>query len=295
MRKSEIAAGVMLACFVATPAVAQDAAITIGENVFPESIASTSEGDLLIGSFTQGTVFRVASGTETAEPWITGIGPVITGVFAHEDTAYVCSNGEFGSNRATLKTYDLATAEETGSYDFPDGGFCSDIAVTPDGTVYVTHLNFAEGGDGRVLRLTDSGLEVVLADPAIRSIDGIAFLGDSLIANDLMTGDLYRIELGEEPVTYTTLTLSEPLDGPDGMRTTEDGSALLVVEQYANRLVSVTIDGDDAEVTEIATGFEGPAGVAQIGDTAYVVEARFDQMRSEEELEPFVVRSVALP
>lgn len=296
MKHSLVSAGAALACLFAAPAFAQDAAtITIGEKVFPESIASTPAGDLLIGSFTGGTVYRVPAGGATAEPWITGIGPTIVGVFAHGETAYVCSNGAMGSGAAALKTFSLATAEETGSYDFPDGGFCSDIAVGPDGTVYVTHLNFVEGGDGRVLRLTDAGLEVVLADPAIRGIDGIAFLGDTLIANDLLTGALYRIETGDEPVTYTALTLSQPLAGPDGMRTTEDGSALLIAEQYGNKIVSVTVDGDSATVTDVATGFEGPAGVAQVGDKAYVVEAGFQHMQAGTDPGVFVVKVVDLP
>jgi len=295
MKRPVLATLTALAVLGLSSAYAQDGTITIGESVFPESITSTPHGDLLIGSFTQGTVFRVPAGTTQAEPWVTGIGPTVVGVFAHQDTVYVCSNGAFGSNQAALKTFDLATAEETGSYDFPEGGFCSDIAVSPSGEVYVSHLNFAEGGDGRVLRLTSEGLEVVLADPAIRGIDGIAFMGDTLIANDLLTGALYRIELAAAPVSYTPLTLSEPLSGPDGMRTTQDGTALLIVEQYGNRLVSVTVEGDTAQVTEIAGDLEGPAGVAQIGDTAYVVEARFSDMRTEGTLAPFVVRSVTLP
>lgn len=279
---------------LATAAEAQPAEIVIGTGVFPESIASTPDGALLIGSFVQGTVFRVAPGGDTAEPFITGIGPVITGVFVQGSTVYVCSNGEFGSNEATLKTFDLASGTETGSYAFPEGGFCSDIAVAPDGTVYVSHLNFGGTGPGRLLRLTDAGLEVVLADPAIAGIDGIAFLGDTLIANNLLTGELYRINLGEDPVTYTALTLSEPLQGPDGMRTTEDGTALLIVEQYGNRLVSVTVDGDTATVTEIAAGFTGPAGVAQIGNTAYIVEAHFDAMQAGTDPGPFAAKAVEL-
>src|SRR5690606_26367425 len=91
------------ALLLAVPAIAQPAEIVIGTGIFPESIAATPDGALLIGSFTQGTVFRVAPGAITAEPWLTGLGPIITGVFAAGETAYVCSNGAFGSNEATLK------------------------------------------------------------------------------------------------------------------------------------------------------------------------------------------------
>lgn len=288
--------GVALA--MAPAAFAQDAAITIGAGIFPESIASTTQGDLLISSIVLGTVYRVPAGASAAEPWITGIGPAVTGVFALGDTAYVCSNGDFGSNQATLKTYTLADAQETGSYDFPDGGFCSDIAVAPDGTVYVAHLQFAEGQPGRILRLTDAGLEVVLADPAIRGIDGLAFLGDTLIGNDLFTGALYRIELGSEPATYSVLETSQPLLGPDGMRTTEDGTALLIAEAQGNRIVSVTVDGDKAEVTELASGLDGgPTGVAQVGDTVYAVEGYFAAMQGDTSRpapDVFTVRSFPL-
>lgn len=279
---------------LSTVALAQGADITIGEGIFPESIASTASGDLLIGSFAKGTVYRVPAGATAAEPWITGIGPIITGVFAHGDTVYVCSNGEFGSNKATLKTFDLATATETGSYDFPDGGFCSDTAVAPDGTVYVSHLNFVPDGAGRLLRITDGSLEVVLSDKAIAGIDGIAFLGDRLIANNLLTGELLSVDLNAQPATYKALALSSPMAGPDGMRTTEDGSALLIVEQYGNRLVSVTVDGDAATVTEVAAGLSGPAGVAQIGDTAFVVEAAFAAMQDGTDPGVFTVRQVPL-
>jgi sugar lactone lactonase YvrE len=277
---------------ISSAALGQSTEITLGQGIFPESIASTPAGDLLVGSFTQGTVFRIAAGTTAAEPWITGIGPIITGVFAHGDTVYVCSNGEFGSNKAALKTFDLATAKETGSYDFPDGGFCSDIAVAPDGTVYVSHLNFVPDGAGRLLRLTDGKLEVVLADKAIAGIDGIAFLGDRLIANNLLTGELLSVDLAA--ATFKPLTLSAPMAGPDGMRTTEDGSALLVVEQYGNRLVSVTVDGDAATVTEVAAGLNGPAGVAQIGGTAYVVEANFAAMQAGTDPGVFAVKQIPL-
>lgn len=279
---------------LAVGASAQTADITLGNGVFPESIAAAPDGTLLVGSFTQGTVYRVAPGATTAEAWITDIGPVITGVFVNGDTVYVCSNGPFGSGEATLKTFDFATATETGSFAFPDGGFCSDTAVAPDGTVYVSDLNFTPDGAGRLLRLTDDGFEVVLCGPAIAGIDGIAFLGDTLIGNNLMTGELFRVNLGEEPATYTVLTLSEPLMGPDGMRVTEDGTALLIVEQYANRLVSVTVDGDTATVLEIAIGLEGPAGVASFGDTAYVVEAHFDAMQAGTDPGVFVVKTIGL-
>ena len=286
------AAAAAVAPLLAGAALAQD--ITLGTGVFPESMAATAGGDLLIGSFMQGTVYRAAAGASAAEPWLTGVAPIITGVFASGDTVYVCANGAFGSNEANLKTFDLASGQETAAMPFPDGGFCSDIAVAADGTVYVTDLNFVEGQPGRLLRVVDGALEVVLSDPMLRGVDGIAFLGDRLILNDLFTGALYDVDTSAQPATFSTLTLSEPLQGPDGMRTSDDGASLLIVEQYGNRLVSVTLDGTMATVTPIATDLTGPAGVAQVGTTAYVAEAHFAEMQSGEDPGVFSVRAVPL-
>ena len=60
------------------------------------------------------------------------------------------------------------------------------------------------------------------------------------------------------------------------------------------REAQVTVDGDDATVTELAGGFMGPAGVAQIGDTAYVVEARFGAMQAGEDPGTFTVKTIDL-
>ncbi|MCW5696398.1 MAG: SMP-30/gluconolactonase/LRE family protein [Bauldia sp.] len=296
-RRAIALAGVAAAALFAGPAFAQNAEIPIGEMVFPENIASTPDGALLIGSIAQSTIYRVAPGGTEAEVWISeGLGATVTGVYAEGDTAYICSNGAFGSGEATLKTFDLATAAETGSYALPAGSFCSDTAVGDDGTLYVTSLNFT-GGPGALFQInTDGTVETLVSDVAYAGLDGIAFLGGTLYANDLMTGALYRVNLGEDPVTLTPLTLSEPLSGPDGMRTTEDGTGLLIAEAQGARVSLVTVDGDNATVTEIASGLAGgPTGVAQIGDTIYVVEGQFAAMQGGGETTPFVVKAFPLP
>lgn len=257
-------------------ASAQNAAdIVLGEGFHPESIAATPDGGLLIGSVTLNSVYRAAPGATTAEPWITtGLieGGLVLGVFAAGDTAYVCADGPFGSNVAFLLTFDLATAAETGRYEFPGGGLCNDIAVGSDGTAYVTDTSTV----GRLLALAPGASEftVVVADAAIAGIDGVAFIGDTLYANDVTTGAMYRIDVAAG--TFTTLTVSRALLGPDGMRTTVDGTALLLTENAGGTLDRLTIEGDVVTVETIADGFTQATGVAQIGDVAYVVEARFD-------------------
>lgn len=279
--KSIGSSAVALLLLSAASALAQAPAqgdIPIAAGVFPENIAATAGGDLLITSISQGIVYRVRAGATAAEPWITDIGPVVTGVFSYGDSAYVCSNTQWGADqRSTLRVYDLATAQETAAYDLAVGtGSCSDIAVAPDGTIYVAQLG---GAPGRIIRLKDGVFEDVIVDDALAGVDGLAFIGADLYVNNLGTGELYRINLDQQPVTFTTLTLSQPLQRPDGMRTTEDGTRLLIAEAGGNRIVSVAVNGDNAEVTEIVPNLTGgPTGVAQIGNTLYVVEGYFGAM-----------------
>lgn len=272
--------------------------VTLGERVHPESVAATPDGGLIIGSVAQPIVFRSAPGASEATPWITGgfvEGGLILGVFATDDTAYVCANGPFGSGVGNLLTFDLDTAEPTGTYAFPDGGLCNDIAAAADGTIYVTDTSAV----GRVLSLAPgaSELSVVVASDAIAGIDGIAFIGDTLYANDVQTGAMYRIDLADDGTgTVATLTTSRPLEGPDGMRTTVDGTALIVAENAAGRIAMLEIDGDNVTVTDIADGYDTPTGVAPVGDVVYVVEAKFGSLFDQTQPDPgvFVAHAVAL-
>lgn len=289
LRLSIAAAAAMLS----STAFAQTAEITLGTGVFPESIAVAPDGGLLVSSFQQGTVYRIAPGATEAETFVTGIGPIITGVFADQDTAYVCSNTELGRG-GSLMTFDLASGDVTGSYLLPDNGYCTDIAAAPDGTIYVSRLNLIGGGGaGQLLRLAEGALEIVLSDEAIAGITGLAFIGDTLFAGDLGTGDLFRINLGEDPATWTVLTLSEPLVRPDGIRTTEDGTALLIADARANRIVSVTVDADAATIAPVLDGLAGPTGAVQLGNTVYVVEANL-AARNGEDPGVFVVKAYDL-
>ena len=79
-----------------------------------------------------------------------------------------------------------------------------------------------------------TGATSFLASMSIAGADGLAFLGSTLIVNDVATGALFAIELnGTTMISLTTLSLSRPLEGPDGMRTASDGSGLWVAENGA--------------------------------------------------------------
>ena len=126
-------------------ALAQPSQIIIDDTrVFPESLTSTADGTVIIGSMEHGTIYHVAPGAAKATAWIAatpnGLRRVL-GVFVNEaaNTLWVCTNDPDPNGKdADLKAFDLKTAAPKGSYPFPGGGLCNDIAVARDGTTYVT-------------------------------------------------------------------------------------------------------------------------------------------------------------
>src|SRR5580698_5734361 len=91
-------AAALLAVSVGVYAAQTRTEITLpGTRVFPESITSTADGTLIVGSLGHGNVLRIAPGKTTAEEWIkpgTGGLNSILGVFADEKNKlfWVCSN-----------------------------------------------------------------------------------------------------------------------------------------------------------------------------------------------------------
>ncbi len=244
--------------------------IPIAPGAQAESIAGTPDGGLIIGT-TGGAIYRVAPGGTESTLWLQLEGFVL-GVFAVGDTAYVC-------NQSNLRAFDLDTGDPTGVFEFPGGGFCNDIAISPDGTVFVTDTNFG-GGPGRVLALVDGedgpALQVVIAAVGIGGVDGLAFVGDALYVNDVRLDLLYRLDLDGVNLTgFTTLETNQAMDGPDGLRVTEDGTALYQAENGALIATLVTIDGDNAFITVLGGGFPAATAVAVVGNTLYVVGAIF--------------------
>src|SRR5580658_4542709 len=167
--------------FAGVGLAASPAEVTIHEDKpFPESLSSTADGTLFIGSLAKGEVFKAAKGATTAEVWIkpgtNGLQRVL-GVLADpkSNTLWVCSSkNPPGGAPTALKAFDLKSGAAKGSYDFPGGDntLCNDIAIGPDGTAYATDTIV---GSINRLKKGAAAFDVWIKDAKLAGIDGLAF------------------------------------------------------------------------------------------------------------------------
>jgi len=312
MRLSALLAAMLAAGCASMPTSSARADIPIqGSRVHPESITSDADGNIYVGSI-GGTVYRVMAGSGTAEPWIVpSASNGLTSLFGvlADDTRgllWVCNNPRFGGPpqpppvRSALKAFDLTTGALSAVYELPgEGPFaCNDIAVAPNGTTFAT-----DTAGGRIFALAPNGNELALfaADPELVGIDGIAFAGDGkMYINNVRKHTVQRVDRNADGsyAGFTTLTLSEPVNGPDALRPVR-GNRFLQAEGPGNRVTYVDIEGDRAVITPVRTGLDSSPGVTHVGRTGYATEGKigylFDPALRDKNPDPFIIRAFPLP
>jgi sugar lactone lactonase YvrE len=272
-----------------------------GERLFTESLTSTADGSVIIGSVGGRTIFRAKPGESQAQAWIQPGTDGLAGVFGvladdKSNTLYACS-GSFGPPGAAgapppppsaLHAFDLETGAPKGKWNVPTaGGFCNDIAVDANGTAYITDTSNMEVA---ALKPGAKALEVWAGSdgsfgPKGGVLDGIAVVQDKVVVNALRTGKLFSVPIGKDGKagTVAEVKLDRPLDGPDGQRTWGKDSILVAEGSGVGKLSRVTLSGanlDVGKVTTLKEGFPDTAvAVTVIGETAYVLEGQLAALR----------------
>ena len=214
------------------------------------------------------------------------------GLFADNKsgTLYACSNvlggppGGPPPPPATVYAFDLKTGATKGHYPFAAaGGFCNDMATTPDGTLYATDTNNMQVEvlkKGAVTLQVWSGADGSLGKKG-GVIDGISVLGHRIIVNELAVSKLFSIEIGKDGTAGAPveITLDRPISRPDGMRSFGKSAVLIVEGGDGGKLEKVTFDGNSGKVELIKQGYpDGPVAVTVVGTTAYVCEGQLAVM-----------------
>lgn len=260
-----------LALYAADPVVISIAS----KNLFPESITSTADGALIIGSYGTSSVWRIPAGKNEAAPWIDASQTkgALLGVLADE------ASGRLLVCQAGVKTFDLKTGAPKEALAIPTANpFCNDLAVRADGSIFVTDTNgakvfmFAKGATTAV---------EIASDPLLAGADGLAFLAnpDQLYVNSVTTGKLLRLDLAKDgkATKITDLQLSRPLQGPDGMRAFNP--RMLVIAEGQGRIALGIPNGDAVEIRTVKEdGMEGGTpGVTVTQGVIWAVEGKLRQ------------------
>lgn len=295
-----LVAGLALAAIasLATAASPPEQITIPGQGIFPESMTSTKDGSVIFGSIGTRQIFKARPGAAEAQAWIlpgTDGMASIFGVFADNksNTLYACSNaammgpppapGAAPPPPGELYVFDLRTGKTKGHHPFPTpGAMCNDIAVGPDGTAYATDTSNMEVVS---LKKGAKALTVWAGNgvfgPKGGVLDGIAVLGNRVLAGTLATSKLFSVPIQKDGSAgpATEVTLDHPIERPDGIRSWGENTLLVVEGGGGGRLSKVTLNGDTGTTTVIKSGYpDGPVSVAVVGTTAYVVESQFASM-----------------
>lgn len=130
------------------------------------------------------------------------------------------------SNGELIKYVDLAPLVE-------GGHFCNDIAIGPDGTAYITD-SFSP-----VIYKVDAeyNASVLIQDDAFTgpsfNLNGIVIKDNFLLVDKMNSGQLFKIPL-DDPKSFSEVTVSEKLEGADGLLWAPDGSLILIGSNNAH-------------------------------------------------------------
>jgi hypothetical protein len=278
MRKLAVCIAV-LAC-LAQAASAADILIADAKSQ-PESVTVAPGGVLIVGSASTPFVYKVRSGSTTAEKFIDasaeGPGTFFFGMLADAATStlWTCQltpvPGTTPPQRHTaLRSFDLTSGAPKIRWNLPgDNNVCNDFAIGPDKALYISDTI-----NSKIYKLPAgaSTAELFLEHRTLYGIDGITFLDGTLYVNNVFSNNLYRIPVDAagkagQPVD---IWMDQPIKGPDGMRAAN--GKLIVAENGSGKISILTVSGDKASVTVIKEGLNTPTAVEPAGDTIWIAE-----------------------
>ncbi len=264
-----------------------------GDRVYPEGIAADPRtGTLYAGSFADGTVYRMSGRGRVAEVFLPAGAD-------GRDTANGLAVDRHGrlwvtDSSAGVTVYDVRTRRPLARLDVPGDGprFVNDLAITPDGTAYLTDslravvyrvaprdLAAARGGTGVLEPFADLAPAPDPFAPGAYTLNGVVAAPDGryLLVADSAGGDLHRLDPASGAVERVAL------DGGD--MALADGLDLRHGRLWAAHNISdaltrwrVSRDGRRARLERrvVDAALDAPTTLVRVRGGLYVVRSQFD-------------------
>ncbi|NYD51132.1 Cu-Zn family superoxide dismutase [Actinomadura luteofluorescens] len=291
---ASLAAGARAAAAPAAASRISTAYVLPGDRVYPEGIAADPRtGTMYAGSFKDGTVYRMRPGRRTAEVFLpAGADGRHTANGLKTDRAgrlWVIDSS------SGVAVYDARSRALLARFAVPGDGarFVNDLAVAPDGGVYLTDssravvyqvtprdLEAARGGTGTLTLRFDLSDVLEPHEPADFTLNGIVAdpTGRFLLTDDMLGGDLYRLDLATGAIRKVALSGGD-MRNADGLEL-QDGR-LWTADNVDNALTRwrVAPDGTRArlERTLADPSLQVPTTLVRRHGTLYVVRSQFDK------------------
>jgi sugar lactone lactonase YvrE len=246
-----------------------------------ESLTVAPGGTIIVGSVSTPFVYKVRSGSTTAEKFVDasaeGPGTFFFGMLADgaNGTLWTCQltpvpDAKPARRHTALRGFDLSTGAQKLRWDLPgDNNICNDFSIGLDKALYITDTS-----NVKIYKLPAgaSAAELFEEDRALVGIDGITFLDGTLYVNNVISSKIYRIPVDAtgkagKPVE---LSLDQSVKGPDGMRAAN--GKLLLAENGSGKISVLTVKDDTAKVTVIQEGLKTPTAVEPAGDVIWIAE-----------------------
>jgi sugar lactone lactonase YvrE len=171
-------------------------------------------------------------------------------------------NRLFTLERGFLTEIDPERGAVVARHAIEDSEFLNDLAVGPDGAIYMTDTRPSDRPDSRIYRFKDGAIDVWLAE-GINWSNGLYVNGDELLVGNSGDGILKAVDLETRHMRDVVCLGARVLDG---IRVDEDGNYL--VSHWEGQLYRIDQDGTPVEILDIM-----PDGL-NVADFEYVTATR---------------------